>query len=156
MYYYFLSGVLWDSWGKQLSSSEGAAGEAEGDQCAEEEAGGEGAGHPAAGEEHQVSGRRIGRSIPGLCLTEPFPGGLTDVLVLQWREREPGVSLWAVGAGQREQRWGGRGVICCRGGSGHRWWTRVNDRHGAVSSNGEDEEEKTIKWWINYFKNYNI
>lgn len=68
---YFLSGVLRDSWGKQLSSSEGAAGETEGDQCAEEEAGGQGAAHPAAGEAHQVSGRRVGRTFRLCVLSSP-------------------------------------------------------------------------------------
>lgn len=49
-------GVLRDSGGEQLSSPEGAAREAEGDRLPEEEAGGEGEGHPATGEAYQVSG----------------------------------------------------------------------------------------------------
>ena len=50
-----LPGLLWDSGGEQLSSPEGADGEAEGDRLPEEEAGGERAGHPATREAHQVS-----------------------------------------------------------------------------------------------------
>lgn len=50
------AGFLRDPGGEQLPAAEGAAGEAEGDRLPEEAAGGEGAGRPAAGETHQVSG----------------------------------------------------------------------------------------------------